>query len=58
MSKFAVVILAAGNGKRMGADLPKVLHLFQARPFVAHLVVEVKKSGICEMGKPSGYDVF
>lgn len=48
MSKFAVVILAAGKGKRMGADLPKVLHLFQGRPFIAHLVDEVKKSGICE----------
>jgi bifunctional UDP-N-acetylglucosamine pyrophosphorylase/glucosamine-1-phosphate N-acetyltransferase len=48
MSKFAVVILAAGKGKRMGADLPKVLHLFQGRPFIVHLVDEVKKSGICE----------
>ena len=48
MSKFAVVILAAGKGKRMGADLPKVLHLFQGRPFIVHLVEEVKKSGICE----------
>ncbi|MBI5023157.1 MAG: NTP transferase domain-containing protein [Candidatus Magasanikbacteria bacterium] len=48
MSKFAVVILAAGKGKRMGADLPKVLHLFHGRPFIVHLVDEVKKSGICE----------
>ena len=48
MSKFAVVILAAGKGKRMGADLPKVLHLFQGRPFIVHLVDEVKKSCICE----------
>ncbi|MEK9183174.1 MAG: NTP transferase domain-containing protein [Patescibacteria group bacterium] len=48
MLKFAVVILAAGKGKRMGASLPKVLHLFQGRPFIAHLVDEVKKSGICE----------
>lgn len=48
MSKFAVVILAAGKGKRMGADLPKVLHLFQGRPFIAHLVGAVKRSGICE----------
>ncbi|HLA72770.1 MAG TPA: bifunctional UDP-N-acetylglucosamine diphosphorylase/glucosamine-1-phosphate N-acetyltransferase GlmU [Steroidobacteraceae bacterium] len=36
--KVAVVILAAGQGKRMKSDLPKVLQPFAGRPLVAHVV--------------------
>ena len=33
-----VVILAAGQGKRMHSDLPKVLHQLAGRPLLAHVV--------------------
>ena len=33
-----VVILAAGRGKRMGSDLPKVLHLLAGRPLLSHVI--------------------
>jgi bifunctional UDP-N-acetylglucosamine pyrophosphorylase / glucosamine-1-phosphate N-acetyltransferase len=38
-----VVILAAGHGKRMHSDTPKVLHRLAGRPLLAH-VVETAKS--------------
>ena len=33
-----VVILAAGQGKRMQSALPKVLHLLAGRPLLAHVL--------------------
>ncbi|MCC6756093.1 MAG: NTP transferase domain-containing protein, partial [Solirubrobacterales bacterium] len=33
-----VVILAAGQGKRMHSDLPKVLQPLAGRPLLAHVV--------------------
>src|SRR5450759_5006063 len=33
-----VVILAAGLGKRMHSDLPKVLHPLAGKPLLAHVV--------------------
>lgn len=36
--KPAVVILAAGKGKRMHSDRPKVLHRLADKPLVAHVV--------------------
>jgi bifunctional UDP-N-acetylglucosamine pyrophosphorylase/glucosamine-1-phosphate N-acetyltransferase len=38
MSSLVVVILAAGQGKRMRSSLPKVLHLLAGRPLLAHVV--------------------
>jgi bifunctional UDP-N-acetylglucosamine pyrophosphorylase / glucosamine-1-phosphate N-acetyltransferase len=38
-----VVILAAGHGKRMHSDTPKVLHALAGRPLLAH-VIETAKS--------------
>lgn len=35
MSELSAIILAAGKGKRMNSDLPKVLHLVGGRPMVA-----------------------
>ena len=38
----AAVILAAGQGKRMQSDLPKVLHAVGGRPMVLHVIDTVK----------------
>lgn len=45
---FAVVILAAGKGKRMGGDVPKVLRLVGDKPIIRHLVDSVLASGVSE----------
>ncbi len=37
--KKAAVILAAGQGKRMGSDLPKVLHEINGRPII-HILLD------------------
>jgi bifunctional UDP-N-acetylglucosamine pyrophosphorylase / glucosamine-1-phosphate N-acetyltransferase len=37
-SRLAVVILAAGQGKRMNSDLPKVLQPLAGRPLLAHVL--------------------
>ena len=42
-SKRAVVILAAGKGKRMKSDLPKVLHKIDGKPLVRHLLETMNK---------------
>jgi UDP-N-acetylglucosamine diphosphorylase/glucosamine-1-phosphate N-acetyltransferase len=39
----AVVILAAGKGKRMKSDLPKVLHKIGGKPLVEHVVGVAKE---------------
>jgi bifunctional UDP-N-acetylglucosamine pyrophosphorylase / glucosamine-1-phosphate N-acetyltransferase len=44
---FSVVILAAGQGKRMYSDLPKVLHPLAGKPLLAHVLQTV------ELLKPS-----
>jgi len=36
--RFQVVILAAGQGKRMNSDLPKVLHSLAGKPLLGHVV--------------------
>ena len=38
MRELAIVILAAGQGKRMKSDLPKVLHPLDGRPMVQHVL--------------------
>lgn len=38
MNKINVVILAAGMGKRMHSDLPKVLHPLAGKPLVSHVL--------------------
>jgi bifunctional UDP-N-acetylglucosamine pyrophosphorylase/glucosamine-1-phosphate N-acetyltransferase len=40
---IAVVILAAGKGKRMNSDLPKVLHKLGGQPLIGHVVATAKK---------------
>jgi bifunctional N-acetylglucosamine-1-phosphate-uridyltransferase/glucosamine-1-phosphate-acetyltransferase GlmU-like protein len=36
--KLAVVVLAAGQGKRMHSSLPKVLHRLAGKPLLAHVL--------------------
>ena len=38
MNSLQVVILAAGQGKRMHSDLPKVVHPLAGRPLLAHVI--------------------
>jgi len=37
-NKLIVTILAAGEGKRMNSDIPKVLHMFKDKPMLARIV--------------------
>jgi phosphomannomutase/phosphoglucomutase len=41
-TRLAVVVLAAGQGKRMKSDLPKVLHPLAGRPLIQHVVEAVR----------------
>jgi len=44
---LSVVILAAGQGKRMNSDLPKVLQPLAGRPLLAHVVDTAHQLGSC-----------
>jgi bifunctional UDP-N-acetylglucosamine pyrophosphorylase/glucosamine-1-phosphate N-acetyltransferase len=49
-SGLNVVILAAGQGKRMRSRLPKVLHALAGRPLITHVITAaraLKPAGIC-----------
>lgn len=41
--KLTIVILAAGMGKRMQSDLPKVLHKLAGKPMLAHAIDSAKQ---------------
>lgn len=43
------IILGAGMGKRMGADLPKVLHTICDKPMINILLDSVKQTGITDI---------
>ena len=40
---LTVCILAAGQGKRMHSDLPKVLHRLADKPLVGHVIDTVRE---------------
>src|SRR4051812_20772420 len=40
--KFASVVLAAGEGKRMRSTLPKVMHLLAGKPLIAHVLLSLQ----------------
>ena len=42
---FAAIIMAAGQGKRMGSDLPKVLHTVSGKPMLEHVIQSAKSAG-------------
>jgi bifunctional UDP-N-acetylglucosamine pyrophosphorylase / glucosamine-1-phosphate N-acetyltransferase len=43
MNAIGVIILAAGQGKRMKSDLPKVLHRVGGRPLLAHVLSTARR---------------
>ena len=43
---LAAIILAAGKGKRMNSDLPKVVHPVAGRPMVCWVVDAVRQAGV------------
>lgn len=46
LSDVNIVILAAGHGKRMQSELPKVLVPLRDQPLITHVLESIKKSGI------------
>jgi len=44
--QVAAVILAAGKGKRMKSDLPKVLHKLKGKYLVDHVIDNARKAGV------------
>lgn len=46
---IAVVILAAGEGKRMKSGLPKVMHLLHDKPLIDSVVSHVEQADVTEM---------
>lgn len=49
MEGVVAVILAAGEGKRMRSDLPKVLHRVAGRTLIEHVLTAVEGAGIQEI---------
>ena len=45
MNKLKVIILAAGEGKRMKSKLPKVLHRVQGRTMLGHVIDTARAAG-------------
>lgn len=48
LEKMGVVILAAGEGKRMQSELPKVMQILNGKPLIEYVVRAVKETGLVE----------
>ena len=55
MTPLHVVILAAGQGKRMRSSLPKVLHLLAGRPLLSHVFEAANALGAVRVHVVYGY---
>ena len=53
--QVAAVILAGGLGKRMIADLPKVLHRVCGKTFLAWVLENIRAAGIKRIGVVIGH---
>lgn len=53
--ELAAVILAAGMGKRMNSDLPKVLHPVAGRPMILHVIAAVRGLSPAHVVVVTGY---
>jgi bifunctional UDP-N-acetylglucosamine pyrophosphorylase/glucosamine-1-phosphate N-acetyltransferase len=45
-AKIGIIILAAGEGKRMESAVPKVMHRLKGKTLITHVVEAVEKSGL------------
>lgn len=48
MEPVHAVVLAAGKGKRMNSDLPKVLHRLCGQPLISYVIDSLSKAGIAD----------
>ena len=55
MTPLHVVILAAGQGKRMRSSLPKVLHLLAGRPLLSHVAEAANSLGAARVHVVHGH---
>ena len=55
MTPLHVVILAAGQGKRMRSSLPKVLHLLAGRPLLSYVIEAATGLGAARVHVVHGY---
>ena len=46
---FAAVIMAAGQGKRMQSDLPKVLHRLSGKPLLEYVIQSARDAGAAKI---------
>ena len=53
---LSIVILAAGQGKRMKSDLPKVLQPLAGRPMLSHVIDCARSLDARAIGTPADFD--
>lgn len=56
MERVRAVVLAAGKGKRMNSDLPKVLHPLCGRPVAAYVLDTLSEAGVAAPIVVVGHD--